>query len=835
MRARSLMPLLVALALVSSGGWALEACTESSDPVGIVRVATSPADGPEGPEAATRAGDYVLNNGEVLFVVQSPESSSGWGLYGGSLMDGVGINNLGLQPDHLEEIFVQCDLRGFRPTSAEIVTPGDAETPGVLRLVGADAGIPFLDAILPREPLDVRMTVDFTLPAKGRTLQIDISAKDLRKREARELACGVVLLPGDAHRLYVPVKGFTDEVGGKHPFLAAEAPEGGSSYVLHREAEPLNVLLSGLPFLPIATEPKPFLANATLKERYLLTVGQGPGVEHALSAAELPRGPQPGLREVELALDGTAPLLLHDVSVLIEDPSKPEGQRAMAASKMDLTGFLRVELPPGRFDVRLDTPESLFDAQGFEIEVVPGEGAQRIEHSVTGLGYVHVQSKEIGLGDLDLGPTPARVGVIAGHGAPHTGARLYEAYAQADHRFTLPEGPYTVVVSRGPEHELHVQDIDVAESAPVEVQAELRRVVDRSGWVSADLHVHATRSSDSETPRRMRVLGAAAEGLDLLVATDHDAVTDYQPQVVKLQLQDKLRTASGTEMSMLYGHINGFPVQATAPADHWRPAWFVYGQDGRFERALEPVEVVQALRAEGAEVVQINHPRASQSLFNYIKLDPATGASEKDWPSPDAMELLNGKRLGEYEQVIQDFHGIILAGRRITGTGTSDIHGDFGVGYARTYVRIPNAGALAELDLDEVWSGLKAGRVVAASGPFVQLSVQRGEETGFVGDTLTASGPVTLAVQVQAPSWMRPNHIKIYHRRDVLTERDILPADADPLRPALRFDGTFTATVTQDTYFMVEVSGTGGQPWVDDELTVSNPIYVDADGDGLSF
>ncbi len=831
MHRTKVIPILILTAAI---GW-VGSCTDNSpQPVGgIARVVVEPSQLLSGPEVAGRLGDFVLDNGEVRFVVQSPNSSTGWGLYGGALMDAATLGPDGASVDGLEEIFVQCDLRGFKPTSAEIVEPGGDGVPGMLRLKGTDGGIPFLDALLPRDPLQISITVDLVLAPSGRTLDLNITAKDERKRGARDLACGIVLLPGDSHQMYVPGEGLSDDFGGKQAYLAAEAGAGGTSYVLYQDDEPLNVLLSGVPFLPIATDSKPFLANATLKETYHLTMGSGPGVHSALVAAGLLGGA--GTRPVTLTMTGAEVSELREVSVIFVNEALVASQKVVTAEVLDAQSQVQVDLPPATYEVILKSRDRGAELQRFPLEVLPGEGALVLEQAIAGLGAVLVKSSEVGLDGTAKGPTPVRIRVMGGHGAHPAAPAAYEAYAQPEHRFSLAAGNYTLVVSRGPEHELHVEDIVVVEGQVLEVAAEVRQVVDRSGWVSADLHVHATRSSDSEVARLVRVLGAASEGLDVLLATDHDAVTDYRPEVAELGLQDRLRTASGIEMSMLYGHINGFPVEATSPADHWRPAWFVYNADGGYERAKEPVEVVQALRAEGAQVVQINHPRASQSLFNYLDLDPMTGATDRTWPEPDAIELLNGKRLDEYQQVIQDFHGILLAGRRVTGTGTSDIHGTFGVGYARTYVRVEDAGTLAELDLQKLWDGLKAGRAIAASGAFVGVRVQQGQTVGKIGDTIEATGPVTVNVRVQAPSWMKPSHIKIYQRRDVLVEREITMSDADPRNAALRFEGTFTATVTRDTYFMVEVSGTEGRPWIDDELTVTNPIFVDADGGGLSF
>lgn len=823
----------LALTLLALAGWASVGSCKDDDPGsaegGIVRrIGAGDALG-AGPERAARPGDLVLDNGVVRFVVQDPASSTGWSLYGGSLVDLGAARAEGPTPDLFEELFVQCDLRAFRPRRAEIVAAGGPEQAGVLRLVGEDAGIPYLDAILPRDPLDVTITVELTLPPSGRTLEIAIAAKDERKRERRELSCGLVLLPGDAYRLYTPRGGFVDQISGRlGAYVAAQGRDGAASYALSRaDGEGLEVILPGLPFVPLGPPAEPFLANATLRTGYRLTVGEDEGVASALRAAGF--APD-GARPVTVRVSGLEHLDAPSLVVRAADGAPVSA----SAARADGEGRFLLDLGPGAYEGALFARDHADALARFPFDVPPGADPVTVDAPPLELGTLTVRAFELGLEGVARGPTPARIRILEGAGARVDAAAVYEAYAPAEHTLRLPPGAYTLVVSRGPEHELFVEDLDVTADA-LERRADLRRVVDRGGWVSADLHVHGTRSTDSEVSKRARVLGAAAEGLDVLVSSDHDAVTDYRGTVEALGLQDILRTTSGAEISPLYGHINGFPIAPTDPEDHWRPGWFVYGEDGRFERVLDPHEVVEALRAEGAQVVQLNHPRGSQSLFGYIGLDPATGAFDKPWPEADAIELLNGKRLDDYPEVLADLQGLLRSGRRIAVTGTSDVHDAFGVGYARTYVRVPDAPSLPELDLAEIWAGLRAGRAVAASGPFVELSVAQGGARAEPGEVLEAGGAVEVSVRVQAPSWMTPTRLRLFDGAEVFGDLEIRPEDADPARPALRLSRTFTATVSADTYFMAEVTGVGGRPWLREVLTVTNPAFVDADGGGLDL
>src|SRR5690606_35770552 len=95
----------------------------------------------------------------------------------------------------------------------------------------------------------------------------------------------------------------------------------------------------------------------------------------------------------------------------------------------------------------------------------------------------------------------------------------------------LPAGQYHVLVSRGPEYSIHPNTYPSVPGTAVDLRtgdrvldATLVKVVDTTGWLSADFHVHAINSPDSRINNLHRVLNFAGEGVDILVATDHDVV-----------------------------------------------------------------------------------------------------------------------------------------------------------------------------------------------------------------------------------------------------------------------------------------------------------------------
>ena len=92
---------------------------------------------------------------------------------------------------------------------------------------------------------------------------------------------------------------------------------------------------------------------------------------------------------------------------------------------------------------------------------------------------------------------------------------------------------------------------------------------------------------------------AAAEGLDLLTATDHNVLKDYAPYIEQLNLTRFMTSVVGAEVDTAFGHYNSFPMSV----NRWKDKTFRYA-------IRTPGEMLRLLRADpGEEIVQINHPR----------------------------------------------------------------------------------------------------------------------------------------------------------------------------------------------------------------------------------
>ena len=87
----------------------------------------------------------------------------------------------------------------------------------------------------------------------------------------------------------------------------------------------------------------------------------------------------------------------------------------------------------------------------------------------------------------------------------------------------------------------------------VELEVSLDHVVDTSGWISSDTHVHSAPSPDSRSRPRTRLLDAAAAGLEVIVNTNHEAIIDLEPW------REATEAATGSTM------ITGQEVTASMP------------------------------------------------------------------------------------------------------------------------------------------------------------------------------------------------------------------------------------------------------------------------------
>ncbi len=132
-----------------------------------------------------------------------------------------------------------------------------------------------------------------------------------------------------------------------------------------------------------------------------------------------------------------------------------------------------------------------------------------------------------------------------------TGYPAVNFSASHDGAFTLELAPgsYEVWASRGPEYSLDVAAFTVAEGETTQVTLNLRRLVRTPGYVSVDGHVHSAASWDAGSPLADRVVSMLAAGIQTIISTDHDQITDYAPVIADLGMEYEIRSVIGNELS----------------------------------------------------------------------------------------------------------------------------------------------------------------------------------------------------------------------------------------------------------------------------------------------
>ncbi len=263
--------------------------------------------------------------------------------------------------------------------------------------------------------------------------------------------------------------------------------------------------------------------------------------------------------------------------------------------------------------------------------------------------------------DLVVGGVPGDVGARAS--IPY-GNTVYTP--TGDGQVRIAPGDYRVIASRGPEYGMAWQDVVIGPAGTGTVSIQIQRVVDTSGWLSADFHVHASPSADSSVPPRDRVTSLVGEGVEVMVSADHDMIFDYAPVIEAAHLGGWIRSMVGTEVTSNQGpaplgtgvgHFNGWPL----PLDPTARKNGAPEDDG-----AEPNVIYDRLRAKGAEVVQINHPLWSTLGFlstlgydpthpidiapnNFLLRESMLGTGTRNLDA-DAIEIMNGLSIRDYKQ-----------------------------------------------------------------------------------------------------------------------------------------------------------------------------------------
>ncbi len=816
-------------------------------------VITSESELLEGPEAHGWIGDFKLYNDRVAFVVQNAFEPRGWGPYGGSLLDADWIRPEG-EPGRevLQEVFTHIDVLSLNPTSAEVVSDGGDGGPAQVRVTGIHQGIPLIDAATngALEPKDLEIVQDYVLEPDSDHLLIRTSLRT-RTGSERNVKVGDLVLNGDLTVDFVPGWGDIDSdlPGGDMAYFGGYTWDSCNLYTGTEgdirpafSVEGITPITAGEGVAPRARGDE-----QPLTIERILVVGQG-GMDDCLRKLRRLRGQESeaGLLSGTVVTSSGAPEAGAGVYAL--DQSLPEGAAVVDQTYTANDGSFEMELPAG--DYRVEVHAVVRDpVQGEAVSVIAGRTAS-CDLQVPEAAVLAWACRGRDRAGADTGVLPCKISLQAGRDAdmraPVATDILFFGASGHGEAIVRP-GDWTVTLSRGWEYSIERSNVSVEAGQRVEVEAVLTHQVDTDGYIAADLHSHSTRS-DSDYEILDKLSSNIVEGVELMVATDHDCQADFAPWVTLLgQVTDSdasrwLRTVVGIEVSPLYGHMTVFPLP-THPTGwiYWQIPWVFY-EGGRFSRSLEFPEIWQRCRELGAEVINVAHPTMGSGYFTYLGFEPPGVMpaldglpQEKFGTGFDTMELLNSKDVDVMlEELVPLWSHLNNQGLFRTAVGVSDSHGRTSeAGFGRTMIA-SSTDDPRQLDLDEIWANLRAGRAAVGGGIFVTIRIAG----GTMGDLVQASGQVMVHLEVQAADWVPVDRMDLIANGQVIASRGLAEAGGvDPDRPALRFDGAIPVDLAADTWFAALAYGAAS-----DRLDpvfrscrpvgMTNAVRVDADGNG---
>jgi hypothetical protein len=787
--------------------------TDPQVPPAVARMVRGPEDLLWGPAATGAIGDFMMENGKIVAVITRDAATSGFACSAGNLAD---LAPLPDGEDQINEMFLYLNdefPRQARYQQVKIHRKGGGGRPAIVRATGFDTG-----------DRNIEIETDYTLRPGENWVTIETRFTNTGTRTIASFTLGDAVQWGRTEHM---APGFGFDLPGRRvrvDWLCGIGNE--TSYALVPNGKVQFDTPSGSMWSDPMGAVVDLIPKKTVKYVRHIVVGRGDTASLAPAVAKL-RGDQTG-RLTGRVTHGTEPV--RDAMVRIFD----DDSRLAGLARVDRNGWYSIDLAPGRYWARADAPGRV-SVKTSSTALVPvglaGVETKNFQMGAQGIVAWRIQSD-------DGRAPPVRISVVGtdGTATPHFGPSfradgaenlLLSARGAGEH--PISPGHYRVIVSRGVEYEVIDRRIEIAPGQRIEIEGRLEHSVRTPGFISSDLHQHAAPSFDSGVSLPDRALSNAAEGVEVLAATEHNVLVDYRSVVAASGLGRDVFPVIGVEATThSVGHFNALPLQLQGD----KPRGGMVDPEG-----WSPDEIFGFLKKladpDIAPFIQINHPRSPKTgYFKIMKLDRGRSNDPRYSEDYDGVEVVTFGRRSETEESLLDWFGLLRTGKRYTATGTSDSHAisHRPVGWPRTYVCVENDSP-PRLDVAEFTASLRRGCATVSAGPFVTL--QSGEHR--MGDLVRAeNGMLEVTVEVQAASWIGAERLLLYVDGEVKLE---LPLPADGI---VRHHGIHPIECKADCFVVALVDSQQtlapvleARPDIDPyPIAVTNPIFLDVDGDG---
>ncbi len=504
-------------------------------------------------------------------------------------------------------------------------------------------------------------------------------------------------------------------------------------------------------------------------------------------------------------------------------------------------GYFQGTVPKGEYRTYVKVPGYPYEGGGSSplAKTVKVSSATQVDFDVPATGFVRVDVTN----GVSSNPIPAKVSVVGIAAAPDPGIKeivadsplnifafgnifgydgreklasiyglptvQFAGVSGSTPVFSLEPGDYQIVVSHGPEYSVSKTNLTVVagtESAPQVVTASVVPVVDSTGFVSADHHVHLINSPDSKVSKDERIVTMLAEGVDYFVASDHDFKTDLTADVAALGASSMIKVAVSNEITYFdSGHFGAYPMgldpsSLTGGAIDWGRSGVTagdgYPSDNSYDLSVNEMALAAKAPPNNATVVQANHynsgtlgffrlsgidttvaPPQSSTLPAKVRQNPSITNLYTDeitalelWieSARDQNALALGENLGDYMNMLNLFDSTHPLQRKGI-VCDSDTHTTAIVQAGGPRNMLASAtDDPALLVPGDLADAVNEGRNVCTSGPFVRVSVV-GDAAAVASHDLAdpmivsaTGGSATLHVDIQSPTWAEYDKVDVY-------------------------------------------------------------------------
>jgi hypothetical protein len=431
--------------------------------------------------------------------------------------------------------------------------------------------------------------------------------------------------------------------------------------------------------------------------------------------------------------------------------------------------------------------------------------------------------------------------------------------ARGEFEQPLFPGVYDVIISHGPEYDAIFTELEIKPGETVRLTGQLVRSVDTSGWVSSDFHSHSTPSGDNTSSQLGRVLNLVCEHIEFAPCTEHNRIDTYVPHMQRLKIEDAMATCSGMELTgspLPLNHQNAFPLHH----HHHHQDGGAPITDGDPETQIERIALWDN---RSDKLVQQNHPDIGWLFYD------KNGDGQPDEGHPRGVGLIDVIEIHPIDRALdlqpyekrEDYEGnhrifnwlqLLNQGYRIPGVTNTDAHYNYhGSGWLRIWIASPTDDP-AKIDTLDMVHEAEHGHVIMSNGPFLSVSATAPPAStdaapfgAGIGDDLAApTGRVQLHVRVQCPNWLDVNHVFLLvngrkHEAHDYTREHTPDVFGDGV---VKFDRMLDLEFESDAHLVV-VAGHhdrtlepvyGGQYGKQHPVALSNPIFVDVNGDGFT-